>query len=113
MAQRAAVGVSVLEFRGVTSLVIVQDSTPKFEAMSIEKSDFTACSQYVLARASQNRFRKDLFFVYCPANPELSPAATVCVISSLPVLKCRWPEVRRTPLLCVGGSATGAEGRCF
>ena len=45
MAQRAAVGVSVLEFRGVTSLVIVQDSTPKFEAMSIEKSDFTACSQ--------------------------------------------------------------------
>ena len=73
MAQRAAVGVSVLEFRGVTSLVIVQDSTPKFEAMSIEKSDFTAGSQNILASVFQNGFCECLFFVYCPANFEVAP----------------------------------------
>ena len=37
--------VSVFDFRGVTSQVIFQNFTPKFVAMSIEKSDFTACSQ--------------------------------------------------------------------
>ena len=70
--QWAAVGVSVLEFRGVPSPMIFQDSTPMFAAMSIEKLDFTACSQYIPASASQNRFRKDLFFVYCPANFEVA-----------------------------------------
>ena len=45
VAQWAAVGVSVLEFRGVPSLVFFQDSTPMFLTMSIEKSDFTLRSR--------------------------------------------------------------------
>ena len=45
MAQWAALGVSVFDFRGVSSQVFFKKSTPKFEATSIEKSDFTACSQ--------------------------------------------------------------------
>ena len=45
MAQWAALSVSVLEFRGVTSLMIFQDSTPMFQPMSIEKTKFTLRSQ--------------------------------------------------------------------
>ena len=45
MAQRAAVGVSVLEFRGVPSPAVFKDSTPMFPAMSIAFSDFTLRSQ--------------------------------------------------------------------
>ena len=45
MAQWAALSVSVLEFRGVTSLMIFQDSTPMSLPMSIEKTKFTLRSQ--------------------------------------------------------------------
>lgn len=48
--------VSVFDFRGVTSEVIFQNSTPMFCPMSIEKSDFTACSQHLLASVPQNSF---------------------------------------------------------
>ena len=54
--QWAAVGVSVLEFRGVTSLVIVQDSTPMFWPMSIEKSKFTTRSQAYSCKGSSDLF---------------------------------------------------------
>lgn len=76
MAQWAAAGVSVLEFRGITSPIdqlIFQNSTPMFQSMSIEQSNFTARSQYILAKASRNRFCEALFFVYCPASFEVSP----------------------------------------
>ena len=56
MAQRASLSVSVLEFRGVTSLVIVQDSTPMFRSMSIEKLDFTGCSQAYSCECLPNLF---------------------------------------------------------
>ena len=39
--QQAAVGVSVLEFRGVPSPVVFKDSTPMLPAMSIAFLDFT------------------------------------------------------------------------
>ena len=45
VAQRAAVGVSILEFRGVPSPKVFKDSTPMFWRMSIEKSNFTLRSQ--------------------------------------------------------------------
>ena len=45
MAQWAAVGVSVLEFRGVPSPVVFKDSTPMFWPMSIAFSGFTLRSQ--------------------------------------------------------------------
>ena len=75
MTQWAAIGVSVFDFCGVTSPTIFQDSTPMFAAMSIEKSDFAACSQYNLASIFQNRFCQALFFVYCPANFEVAQAS--------------------------------------
>ena len=74
MTQRAVLGVSVFDFCGVTSPTIFQDSTPMFAAMSIEKSDFAACSQYNLASIFQNLFCEALFFVYCPANFEVAQA---------------------------------------
>ena len=54
MAQWAALSVSVLEFRGVTSLMIFQDSTPMFAAMSIAFSDFTFCSQVYSCKHTAN-----------------------------------------------------------
>ena len=45
VAQRAAVGVSILEFRGVPSPKVFKDSTPMFWRMSIEESNFTLRSQ--------------------------------------------------------------------
>ena len=58
MTQWAAIGVSVFEFRGVTSKVIFQDSTPMFAAMSIAFSDFTFCSQvYSCKRFSKSVLR--------------------------------------------------------
>ena len=74
MAQWASVGVSVFDFRGVTSQVFFKKSTPKFEATSIERSDFTTCSQYVLARAFQSPFCEGLFFVYCSVIFEVAQA---------------------------------------
>ena len=52
--QWAAVGVSVLKFRGVTSPVVFQDFTPMLPAMSIEKSKFTARSQVYSCKRSPN-----------------------------------------------------------
>lgn len=75
MTQRTAFGVSVFDFRGVTSQVFFKKSTPKFEATSIEKSDFTACSQYVLAKAFQSPFCEGLFFVYCSVNFEVAQSS--------------------------------------
>lgn len=72
MTQRAVFGVSVFDFRGVTSLVIFQNSTPKFEAMSIEKPKFTLSSRYILASVFRKPFCEALFFVYCPANFEVA-----------------------------------------
>ena len=45
MAQWATLGVSVFDFRGVTSPAVLKDSTPMFPAMSIAFSDFTLRSQ--------------------------------------------------------------------
>ena len=45
MAQWATLSVSALEFRGVTSPVVFQDSTPMSLPMSIEKTKFTLRSQ--------------------------------------------------------------------
>ena len=61
MAQWAVLGVSIFDFRGVTSQVFFKNSTPKFETMSIEKSKFTACSQYNLAKFFQIPLCKILF----------------------------------------------------
>ena len=69
--QRAAVGVSIFNFRGVSSQVIFQNSTPMFQPMSIEKSKFTACSQHNFASAFRKSCCESLFFVYCPANFEV------------------------------------------
>lgn len=74
MAQWAVLGVSIFEFRGVTSPMFFQNSTPMFQPMSIEKSKFAACSQYNLASIFQNLFCEALFFVYCPANFEVAQA---------------------------------------
>ena len=73
MAQRAAVGVSVLEFRGVTSLVIVQDSTPMFRSMSIEKLDLQVVRRHILASAFRISFDEVLFFVFSAAIFEVAP----------------------------------------
>ena len=54
-AQRAAVGVSVLEFRGVPSPMIFQDSTPMLPAMSIAFSDFTLRSQVYSCKHAVNQ----------------------------------------------------------
>ena len=54
VAQRAAIGVSVLEFRGVPSPMIFQDSTPMFWPMSIEKFKFTTRSQAYSCKRSPN-----------------------------------------------------------
>ena len=54
MAQWAALSVSVLEFRGVTSLMIFQDSIPMFAAMSIAFSDFRFCSQVYSCKHTAN-----------------------------------------------------------
>lgn len=53
-------------------LLIFQDSTPKFEAMSIEKSKFIVCSQYNFACVSQSLLGEVLFFVYCSVNFEVA-----------------------------------------
>ena len=54
VAQRAAVGVSILEFRGVPSPKVFKDSTPMFWRMSIEKSNFTLRSQVYSCKRTAN-----------------------------------------------------------
>ena len=56
VAQWAAAGVSVLEFRGVPSPMIFYDSTPTHETMSIEKSKFTLRSQVYFCKGSSDLF---------------------------------------------------------
>ena len=75
MPQWATLGVSVFDFRGVTSQVIFPNSTPMFQPMSIEKSKFTVCSQYNCASVFHNRFREVLFFVYCSVNFEVAQSS--------------------------------------
>ena len=41
--------------------------------MSIETSDFTACSSYILASFLHKPVLQALFFVYCPAISEVAP----------------------------------------
>ena len=63
--QRAAAGVSVLEFRGVPSPMAFKDSTPMFWPMSIEKSKFTVCSQYIIASVFRKPFTQP-FSLFTP-----------------------------------------------
>ena len=56
VAQRAAIGVSVLEFRGVPSPKVFKDSTPMFWPMSIAFSDFTLRSQVYSCKGSSDLF---------------------------------------------------------
>ena len=53
--QWAAVGVSILEFRGVPSPKVFKDSTPMFWRMSIEKSKFTLRSQVYSCKHAVNQ----------------------------------------------------------
>lgn len=73
MAQWTALGVCVSDFRTATSEMIFQDSTPMFQLMSIEKLDFTLCSQAYSYKPSSKLFFEALFFAYCPANFEVAP----------------------------------------
>ena len=41
--------------------------------MSIEKLDFTLCSQAYSYKLSSKLFCEALFFAYCPANFEVAP----------------------------------------
>ena len=54
--QRAAAGVSVLEFRGVPFPMAFKDSTPMFWPMSIAFSDFTLRSQVYSCKGSSDLF---------------------------------------------------------
>ena len=78
--QWAAVGVSVLEFRGVSSPMIFYDSTPTHETMSIEKSNFTLRSQVYSCKCFPNLFRRSPYSLFSP------------------------PQILRWPLPCLGVS---------
>ena len=70
-AQRAAVGVSVSDFRGVPSPMIFYDSTPTHGAMSIALSDFTLRSQvYSCKRLSKPVLRSPFL---CLLHRNFSP----------------------------------------
>ena len=73
MAQWAALSVSVLEFRGVTSLMIFQDSTPMSLPMSIEKTKFTLRSQVYSCMPFSKPLLRSPFFVYSTTNSEAAP----------------------------------------
>ena len=80
VAQGAAVGVSILEFRGVPSPKVFKDSTPMFWRMSIEKSNFTLRSQVYSCKCFPNLFRRSPYSLFSP------------------------PQILRWPLPCLGVS---------
>lgn len=74
MTQWASLCVSVLDFRGVTSEIIFQNSTPMFCPVSIEKSNFfLLVHRYILVSVLRNCFAESLFFVFSTANFEAVP----------------------------------------
>ena len=57
--------VCVSDFRAATSIMVFKKFTPIFQPMSIEKSKFTVCSQYIIASVFRKPFTQP-FSLFTP-----------------------------------------------